>query len=53
VGLRWFLRKTALGRQVTATASGVVSAPQPVKLTPAAAVQITTNLSLVIGPKES
>ena len=45
--------RSMLGREVTATASGLVSAGQAVKLTPAQAVQITTRLSLVIGPKES
>ena len=45
--------RSMLGREVTATASGLVSAGQTVKLTPAQAVQITTRLSLVIGPKES
>jgi hypothetical protein len=45
--------RSMLGREVTATASGLVSAGQAVKLTPAQAIQITTRLSLVIGPKES
>ncbi len=44
--------RTMLGRQVTVTGTGPLSAPQAVKLTPAAAVRITTRLSLVIGSKE-
>lgn len=45
--------RSMLGREVSAAATGSVSASQPLKLTPSQAIQITARLTLVLGPKES
>lgn len=45
--------RSMLGREVALSAAGAVSAGQAVKLTPSQAIQITTELSLILGPKES